>query len=347
MLDEKRLRQVLLNLLGNAVKFTDHGQLSLRIRRLPNGNGGAHLRFEVEDTGIGIAEDQLEAVFKPFEQSGTEPRGDGGTGLGLAISRDLVRLMDSDIHVNSQPGQGSVFWFDLHVPLVEADIVPSAPEKRIIGYEGLRKKILIVDDVKANRAVATNFLSLLGFETQEARNGREALQQTSSFHPDLILMDVVMPGMDGLAATRELRRHPKFKMVPVIAVSASTSDIDKEKSMTAGANAFVNKPFDFNTLLNEIGVLLSMTWEYESAAQQASPPVSTPAGPLVAPPPNEMDTLRRLARIGDMRGIREHAGRIAELGDQYRAFAERLRTLASRYQSRAIVELVERFNNHE
>jgi len=220
--DETQLRQVLLNLLGNATKFTDRGTVSLRVKRLQSGDERALLRFEVSDSGIGIDEVDLDTLFQPFQQVGDIERRRGGTGLGLAISRQLVQLMDSDIQVLSQQGQGSRFWFDLHLPLAHAQA--SVAEDRVaIGYDGVRKKVLVVDDVAENRMVLLDMLRPLGFLTYEARNGREGLERAKALLPDLILMDNVMPVMNGLETTRRLRELPELKNVPVLTISASAS----------------------------------------------------------------------------------------------------------------------------
>ncbi|HEY2929748.1 ATP-binding protein [Piscinibacter sp.] len=246
--DEKQLRQVLLNLLGNATKFTDQGEVSLRVKLLSGADQVARLRFEVRDSGIGIGEADMKTLFQPFRQVGDIERRRGGTGLGLAISRQLVRLMGSDIEVTSTPGQGSVFAFELRLPLAEAQA--SLPADRIaLGYDGERKKVLVVDDVAENRALLIDMLRPLGFLTFEAHNGREGVERAQALLPDLILMDNVMPVMNGLEATRLLRATPALKDVPVLAISASASQADREMAVDAGATDFVSKPFRAAQLL--------------------------------------------------------------------------------------------------
>jgi len=248
MADERRLRQVLLNLLGNAAKFTDRGEVRLTVRQLREDGGRVTLRFEVRDSGIGIAESDLKALFQPFQQVGDRQRRRGGTGLGLAISRQLVRHMGGDIAVQSTPGQGSAFSFELTLPLVRHEAAP-APERVVTGYEGERKTVLVVDDVSQNRELLTDMLKPLGFVTVEAQDGQEGLERAQALLPDLILMDNVMPVMDGLEATRRLRALPALKHVPVIAISASAAADGKERALESGANAFLTKPFRANQLL--------------------------------------------------------------------------------------------------
>jgi len=246
--DEKHLRQVLLNLLGNATKFTDRGEVGLRVTSLPGGDEAALIRFEVRDSGIGITDADLRTLFQPFQQVGDIERRRGGTGLGLAISRQLVRLMGSDIAVTSVSGQGSVFAFELRLPLAALPDAPPA-DRIVVGYDGERKKVLVVDDVEENRMVLIDMLRPLGFLTYEAHNGREGVERAQALQPDLILMDNVMPVMNGLDATRLLRELPALKHVPVLAISASASQADRDIAVEAGATDFVTKPFRATELL--------------------------------------------------------------------------------------------------
>ncbi|MBI3900300.1 MAG: response regulator [Gammaproteobacteria bacterium] len=343
LVDEKRLRQVLLNLLANAVKFTDRGEVMLRVRALANGNAHAYLRFEIEDTGIGVAPEKADAIFEPFEQAGDVHHRLGGTGLGLAISRQLVRLMGSEIYLESRPGSGSRFWFDLRLPIASTKSVVVPLTGMITGYHGVRKRVLVVDDVAENRAVAVDMFATLGFLTTEAKNGLEALPQVETFNPDLILMDVVMPELDGLETTRRLRQRYDCDQLPIVAVSARASRGDETQALAAGADAFVPKPIDFDKLLLMIGELLQLTWIRQPNVEPV--PEVEPRGPLVPPPPAELDVLYQLAKAGSMRDVRRRAAHVAGLGDQYRPFADRLRTLAQHYQSRAILAFVEEYRD--
>ncbi len=262
--DESRLRQVLLNLLGNAVKFTDRGTVSLSVRAIDSDAAAARVRFEVRDTGIGIAAQQAPRLFHPFEQVGALARRTGGTGLGLAISRQLVRSMGGEIEFESTPGRGSAFWFELALPVVDARAVAAAPRQRVVtGYEGPRKKVLIVDDMAANRSVIVDFLKSLDFALGEAEDGRAGMEQARATLPDLILMDNVMPVMNGLEATRRLRQQPAFRSTPIIAISASASPVDRQRSLAAGVDEFLNKPIDFDQLLEKMGKLLQLRWTYQ------------------------------------------------------------------------------------
>jgi PAS domain S-box-containing protein len=336
-LDEKHLRQVLLNLLSNAVKFTDHGQVTLRVRC----GAGDRLRFEVHDTGVGIAAEQQDAIFQPFTQAGEEQRRQGGTGLGLSISRQYVRLMGDDIRLESKAGVGSIFWFEAHAPVVLADAATARAtqaERIPIAYTGPRMKVLVVDDVAENRAVVVDLLAPLGFEVIEAVNGREALVQAQSQRPQLILMDLSMPKMDGLEAARRLRSVDGFARLPIIAMSASVSPGDSKQSLDAGMNAFLPKPLDMDKLLAEIGAMLPLAWTYAPERE-----VPAAEGPFVIPPALEMEALHQLAKMGNMHDILIHAASLAEEDERYRPFVEQLSALAKGFQSKAVVRLIEQY----
>jgi PAS domain S-box-containing protein len=336
--DDKRLRQVLLNLLSNAVKFTREGAVSLRldVQRLENGT--ARLRFEVQDSGPGIAADQLETIFSPFEQSGAPQLRAGGTGLGLAISRQMTRLMGGELRVHSELGRGSRFWFEIEVPVLGDRAAAHRPQGSVTGYAGPRRQVLIADDMAENRGVLVELMQSLGFETTEVADGEALLAQAQARRPDLVITDIVMPVLDGLQATERLRRLPQLTGVPVLAVSANASGSDEHRSLAAGANAFLAKPIAVDRLLLRIGELLKLSW-IEAPRVVAEP---DPA-PLVAPPNEELETLYRLAKIGNMRSIREQAERLVALDARWRPFADRLRSLAERFESRAILALIERY----
>ncbi|SEK11081.1 ATP-binding protein [Paraburkholderia diazotrophica] len=345
-MDEIRLRQVLLNLLSNAIRFTEQGSVRLSLGFTPP----ARLRFEVRDTGIGIDETRLEAIFRPFEQVSEARQRFGGTGLGLAISRQLVRLMGGDIHVESRCGTGSTFSFELNVLVVAPPAAVATPERLASGYKGPRKTVLVVDDVAENRAVLVDMLAPLGFDIAEAGNGLEALEKAKAVHPALVLMDVVMPGMDGLEATHRLRQMPEFRELPIVAVSAGASRTDAAQSLAAGANAFLAKPIDLNGLLSQVAALLNVEWSDEATEAQVSGPgqaavsVANPStGTLIAPPPQEIETLHHLARLGDMRAIVQHAAHVTELDERYRPFADHLCRLAKAYRSKAVLGFVEQY----
>jgi CheY-like chemotaxis protein len=258
--DETRLRQVLLNLLSNAVKFTERGEVVLRVRAVRGGAQRATLRFEVRDTGVGLNEDQLEKIFCPFEQVGDVRRRNIGSGLGLAISQQLVRLMGGDIQVTSQPGRGAVFSFELELQVVRAAIGGPPTQRPVTGYEGPRKRILIVDDMPANRLVLWDMLRPLGFEIDEAADGQQALAQARASVPDLVLMDLEMPVMGGAQAMALMRETASLVDVRIIAVSATANADAVRIGPGFEADAFLAKPLDRERLLCEVAVQLGLKW---------------------------------------------------------------------------------------
>ena len=268
--DEKRLRQVLLNLLSNAVKFTYTGQVVLRVTRLqPQVVDVAappmeSLRFEVEDKGIGMNEEQLARLFQPFEQVADLKHREGGTGLGLAISQRLIQLMGSAIQVRSRLGEGSAVWFELMLPALPSEIETQVKHGNPIGYEGARRRILVTDDGLQGRTMLIEALGSLGFEMADACDGADALAVVAAgFRPDLIVMDLMMPVMDGFEAIRRLRLSQEGSMVPIVAVSANASAETQANSRAAGANAFITKPIDLSDLLTTIAAALDLTWVRE------------------------------------------------------------------------------------
>jgi signal transduction histidine kinase/ActR/RegA family two-component response regulator len=258
--DETRLRQVLLNLLSNAVKFTEHGEIVLRVRVLQSFAQRARLRFDVQDTGIGLGEDQFEKIFFPFEQVGDVRRRTLGSGLGLAISRQLVRLMGGDIHVASEPGRGADFSFELDMPVIRGEPGGLAGQRRVVGYEGPRKRVLVVDDMPANRLVLADMLLPLGFQIEQAEDGRQALDAARASPPDLVLMDLEMPVMGGVQAMALMRQTPALRDLRIIAVSATANADAVRIGPGFEADAFLAKPVDRERLLREIAVQLGLTW---------------------------------------------------------------------------------------
>lgn len=339
LMDEKRLRQILLNLLTNAIKFTDHGRVSFRVSVTTEDK----IKFEVEDTGIGISKQYLDVIFHPFEQVGTEQHRAQGTGLGLSISRQYVRQMGGEIYVTSEDNQGSTFWFELNIPSVKNELPPAPSQVLIKGYEGKRRKILVIDDLAENRSVLVDFLTLIGFEMIEAINGVEGIEKTQKEHPDLILMDIVMPEMNGLELTQRLRSMPEYSGLPIIAVSASTSNKDIKSCLEIGMNTFLAKPVNFHDLLSHIAQLLNLNWIYDDSSKPASTTQNT--SDILTPPLSDMKVLHDLALQGNMNEIIQRVMQITKRDQRYHDFAEHLNFLAKSYQSKAILVFVEHHLN--
>jgi signal transduction histidine kinase/CheY-like chemotaxis protein len=340
--DEKRLRQILLNLLSNAVKFTDHGRVDMQVQLVSQSATEARLSFAIKDTGTGILPEQLEKAFRPFEQVGSVQHQAGGTGLGLSISRQLAQLMGTEIQVESTWGQGSCFSFVLSTVTIAAGLAPAGTISAVgavVGYEGPRKRLLVVDDIEANRSMMSEILMALGFEVTQANNGLEALAKAQSMAPDLILTDVRMPVMGGVELMLRLQELPELCQVPAIAISAGVTNEQQRECMAAGAKAFLPKPIDFSTLVEAISRLLHLTLIREIMHQETAP-LSEAIDPSGIPGPEQMEALRALAKAGNMRAIRKKAEEISALSEQYRPFANRITKLAIGYESQALLRLV-------
>ncbi|MDZ8050605.1 MAG: MASE1 domain-containing protein [Aulosira sp. ZfuVER01] len=340
--DEKRLRQVLINILGNAIKFTDRGGVTFKVEVV--GDRLQHLqkiRFQIADTGVGMTPQQLEKIFRPFEQVGSVEQQAEGTGLGLAISQKVVALMGTTINVQSQYQEGSIFWFE--VELAETDEWTQAPtiahKSTIVGFQGETKKILIVDDRWENRSVVVNLLEPIGFEIFEASNGKEGLEQASKLLPDLIITDLAMPVMDGLTMTQHLRQSKDTQNAIVISSSASVFDIDRQKALDAGCNDFLPKPIQAQELLDTLEKHLQLKWIYEHENQK----VSASATEMVIPPSSELMVLYQAVQRCDVANIQLEANRIKQLDPKYTAFADKLLALADEFEVEAIAALVETY----
>lgn len=338
LVDGKRLRQVLINLLGNAVKFTDRGTVDLVVALQSQSQDRARIRFEVRDTGVGLSPEELGLIFQPFEQVGDLQKRSGGTGLGLSISRQLVELMGGRIEVTSEPGTGSTFCFELALPIdtvVPAEVRACAP---VTGYSGKRRKILVVDDLARNREVLAEMLGQLEFDVVHAENGKEGFNKTRAERPDLVLMDVRMPVMNGLEAIERLRACPEICATPVIMLSAGATSDEEERCLAAGANGFLSKPITESALLSALGEQLPIEWIH-AGETHANLPADDDR--LTVLPPDEIEQLHCLAKAGNMRAIRAHAEALAARDASCSAFAAKLRQLAAGYQSQAILNLVE------
>ena len=272
--DEARLRQTLINLLGNAVKFTQHGSVTLRLATKPNTI--AHLTIEIEDTGIGLSAADQQRLFQPFVQLGKQPGDNQGTGLGLSITRQFVQLMGGSITVESTPGKGSLFRVEL--PLIEAketDIVPPQGSEKgeVVGIAPgqTRYRILIVDDDHENQLLLSRLMQRIGFEIKLAADGAQGIQLFQSWQPHLIWMDRRMPVMDGLEATQAIRQLPGGKDVKIIAVTAAALVEERDEMMKAGMDDFVRKPYRFNEIYDCLGKQLSVQYTYAEPQPENNP----------------------------------------------------------------------------
>ena len=351
--DEKRLRQVLINLLGNAIKFTEQGSVTFRASVLQQSIQNYLIRFQIEDTGVGMTPEDLKKIFLPFEQVGETKKKTEGTGLGLAISLQIVSLMNSTLEVQSQAGEGSIFWFDVELKEAENWAAASRVVKqgKIIGYRGNRRKILVVDDRWENRSVVVNLLEPIGFELIEASNGKEGIEQAIATNPDLIITDLVMPIMDGFEIIHQLRSGSiylkesleRFQNTPILVSSASVFETDRYKSLKAGGNAFLPKPIQAETLLELIEQYLPIKWIYETPDE---PQHNDQNSTEIIPPAK--DVLKQLYQIlvqdGDLDKIVEVANQIQSEA-KFVPFAQHVIGLAECFEMKKLQALFEKYLN--
>ncbi|MDD2851078.1 MAG: ATP-binding protein [Desulfuromonadaceae bacterium] len=349
--DERKLRQILLNLLSNAVKYTRKGGITLRVGYRDDEAG---LFFcEVADTGIGIPLDKQEAVFEPFTQLAASGQARVGTGLGLNITKRLLTLMGGTLTLESQSGRGSVFRLEAPLPAIsEHEVAPQLSAVVVTGYIGDQKRILVVDDTVGNTAMLVALLEPLGFELDTAMTGVEALQRVEHRIPDLVLMDLVMPEMDGLEAVKQIRRESRFPGIKIIGASATVTKGTRKEDFVAVCDDFIEKPIHIDLLLEKISELLAITWKTSPerlAQSRIGTATARGAEPLAAPPAEKLDELYEIARRGDMLKIDQWAAEMTEVDPMYAGFAETLHELASGFKTKAILALVEQFrrNNHD
>ncbi|GAB1545059.1 hypothetical protein NUACC21_77350 [Scytonema sp. NUACC21] len=274
--DEGKLRQVLINLLGNAIKFTKSGSVTLRVslvqhkKPMLNDTQQMTIQFAVEDTGPGISPDEMDTLFDPFVQTETSDRSMQGTGLGLPISRHFVQLMGGDIAVNSTRGKGTIFTFDVLLnQATAADRKKASTTSQVIGLQPNQPtyRILVVEDVEDNRLLLVKLLEPLGFQVRQAVNGTEAVALWSSWEPHLIWMDMQMPLIDGYEATRQIKATPKGKDTVIIALTASAFEEERSKIFSAGCDDFISKPFQQSVLFDKISEHLGVRYIYEDKNQ--------------------------------------------------------------------------------
>jgi len=354
--DEKRLRQVLINLLGNAIKFTDSGSVTFKVtgqagREAREKTGDAEeyasLTFSVTDTGVGMSPAQAASIFKPFEQVGDAARKQEGTGLGLAISQKIVKLMGAQFVIETALGKGTTFSFSTQMP-IDTTVVKTpqtAAMGRIIGYDGDQRTILVVDDSWENRSVFFQLLKSLGFAIVEATDGRQGLEQAELAQPDLILTDLVMPEMDGFALIKAVRGQPALAKTPIIASSASVFESDQVQSVEVGADAFLTKPIQVDELLALLQNCLQLTWQYArvpttEASEMANglEPKARMLDEMRSPTVETLTALQVLLKRGDVDAV-------AALGEgikaDYPGFANKIISLSQGFQIKALKRLVQ------
>jgi two-component system sensor histidine kinase/response regulator len=344
--DEGKLRQILINLLGNAVKFTGTGGIVLRIRTSHEETGGVRLEAEVEDTGPGIPEDEQKDLFKPFQQTRDGRLVRSGTGLGLAICKEFVNLMGGEISVVSQAGKGSLFKFRVLFGEGEVGFAEKPAESHRVKC--LRpgqsvRRILIADDEELNGAFLSKLLGEVGFETRRVVNGKEAIEEFQAWRPHLILMDMRMPEMDGCEAARRIRASDGGGNVKIISVSASVFEENRHEALEAGSDDFLTKPFREALLFEKIERLLGV--EYELTDKTPSVRYSAPPlGPSLV-------TAEALSALpaGFVRGMRDAVvkadydlmiGLISGIDGRYGPVSQELRGLVERFEYNTLLALL-------
>ncbi len=323
--DEKRLRQILINLLGNAVKFTREGRVVFRLRYARE---IAH--FEIEDTGPGMPPDEVARVFEPFARgSAAGTSGSAGTGLGLTIAKMLSELMGGEMTVESHPGRGSVFRVRLFLPELHSDALPAAAAAPRTGYLGQRRRVLVVDNEEADRELLVSVLAPLGFELRTAASGEEALAllRSRAWPPDAVFMDLAMPGIDGWETIRRIR-HEALGPAAIAIVSANAFDKGLENDVGIRAADFITKPVRVAELLDWLGRALALEWISAAAAPPVPEPAPAPEAPLALPAEPHLRALQELVDIGYVRGIVKRLDQIEHESPACAAFVERMRAMA-------------------
>jgi signal transduction histidine kinase/DNA-binding NarL/FixJ family response regulator len=351
--DEKRLRQVLINLLSNAIKFTHQGSVTFKVQVIgqesnANEETNYKIRFQVIDTGAGIIPEEVDKIFQPFEQARNQKRQSEGTGLGLAISQKIVLLMGDQIQVKSEFGKGSTFWFE--VKLAEskdwAKISRVVEQGTIIGYQGQRRSILIVDDRWENRSVIVNLLEPVGFTVIEANQGEEGWEQALAEKPDLIITDLVMPILDGFELINRLRQSEQFKEIPVIASSASVFAAEQYKSINLGADAFLPKPVEAETLLEMLRQFLQLEWIFDGKVGENQKHQATAleqSNKMICPGNDVLRQLLELAQDGDIQKILEVAEQVYISDEKLKVFTQMIIQLASNFQLKRLEIFIQQY----
>jgi signal transduction histidine kinase/purine-cytosine permease-like protein len=337
--DEKRLRQILFNLLGNAIKYTHSGTVTLRVRYARE-----MARIWVEDTGPGIDALELERIFEPFARGAGRGESAPGAGLGLTMARMLTALMGGELQVQSTPGQGSVFQVTLFLPELRGASAPSAPAPRraLRSYEGPRRRILVVDNEEADRDLLCHLLEPLGFELRQAASGHDALDLLAAgYCPDAVFMDLAMPGIDGWESLRRMRAmglplqtQPGQPGVHCAIVSANAFDKGLDNDAGIAPEDFFVKPVRHTELLDWLGRRLALVWS--DALPVATLPPATPAAPLRYPDAKALAALEQGVALGYLRGILNTLDAIERSNPEHAPFAQQLRVLARQFQFEAM-----------
>jgi CheY-like chemotaxis protein/HPt (histidine-containing phosphotransfer) domain-containing protein len=314
--DATRLLQAILNYASNAIKFSEQGKIWLRAKLLEDSSEGLLVRFEVQDSGIGIAEEQLPVLFEVFSQADASiTRKYGGTGLGLAITRHLASMMNGDVGVESALGQGSTFWFTVrlqrgHGVITDKPMVKPADAENILRRNHAGALLLLAEDNPINREVALELLHGAGLSVDTAENGRIALEKIRKHAYELVLMDIQMPVMDGLTATRAIRAQPRFAALPILAMTANAFNEDRQACLDAGMNDFVAKPVNPKDLYAAL-----LRWLPSQGQSRPPEEEIQPSEYLAEVTPSSLPANAITAQLADIPGLEFAQGLAAVLGD--------------------------------
>ena len=338
--DEGKLRQILINLLSNAVKFADSGEVSLRISRsATDGRCSSEFTFEVIDTGVGIPPEDQATILEPFQQ-GKEGATKGGTGLGLTIARKQIELMGGELAFESEPGIGSRFFFTVPLAPAAKEIRPaSSPVGRAVAHlaEGYRVKALVADDVRENREVLSKILSDIGADVIAAENGQQAVEQVRAHRPDIVFMDIRMPGMDGLEAARQILSEFGHETVKIVAISASALAHERERYLSAGFEAFIPKPFLAERIYDCLANLLDIEYEYADVGEKQTVPLDLSRIEL---PEDLVLHLKEAAELYSTTELKRCLNEVERLGEDGYRLAEYIRSLLQNYDMEAILNVL-------
>ena len=337
--DERKLRQVLINLLNNALKFTTEGGVTLRIK--PNATDIYTLLFEIEDTGAGIAEEELDTLFEAFTQTESGRNAEEGTGLGLPISRKFIQLMGGDITVSSQLEVGTVFKFNIVAqPALQSELTTKKQIEKVIGLEPNQPsyRILVVDDRWENRQIVSKLLEPIGFEVKEAINGREAIEVWQEWQPHLIWMDMRMPVMNGYEATEYIKSQLRGQATYIIALTASTFEEERVIVLSAGCDDFVRKPFRESVLFDKMAQYLGVKYIYaKDEPETTQPNLLLESAALEIMPSQWLTQLQKAASELDEESIAEL---LAQIPDEHTLLARALQNKVDDFDFDDIVDLI-------
>jgi len=337
--DEGKLRQILINLLGNAVKFTESGGITLRINPKSGDFGYTpHFTFEVIDTGMGISPEDQAKIFAPFHQ-GEQSSMQGGTGLGLAIAKRYIELMGGELEIESEVGSGSRFFFTIPLPSAASETIAESSQWSEVTQlaAGYQVKALVADDTEVNRIVLSRILIDLGIKVIEAENGQEAVEVFREHRPDIVFMDIRMPVLDGLEAGQRIMEEFSKDRFKLVAISASTLKHEQQTYLDAGFDDFISKPFRFERVCECLATLLEV--EFEKGEREESESEAKELQDVSLP--NDLVTqMKTAAELYKVTELRAYLDEVEELGLEGQQFAQRLRELIRNYDMEGVLKIL-------